>query len=176
MTLKVVQIKPARAAEVEDDEYLPLSVHWMSPGSAGTPAYYFVRGSEDAADGYIELKMEPLTGEVIGLIVITMPKRRELMPGFRPSSLPTVAGAVCVDLSNWDLERDQFTRQGQVDELCSLVVIKDETHVYFALSDITPVCSVLADGIGFGLGPENELAGIVVSRDLNWDQTALSGA
>ncbi|QUQ66190.1 hypothetical protein [Kutzneria sp. CA-103260] len=163
MVLRVTRVVEARTGDVEGDVYVPFSVDWVPVGSAGTPAYYFAEDRDGGSSaGYVELKIERVTGEVIAVVVVNLPKRQAAMPDL--TGIPVVEGGVRVDLAPWEPNPDLVPTKERFDERCPLSVAEDETHVYFGLSDTAPVRLVMAGPTGFGIGPDDELTGIVVAR------------
>lgn len=81
-----------RNGVVHGDDYIPLSVNWVQVGSV-RPVYYRIRSSDG---GDVELKIEPLRGELIGAVVIDSPARRVGVPKSIYISSRVAEGAVFI--------------------------------------------------------------------------------
>jgi len=170
--VKIAEIGDARTVSVTGDEYVPLTVTWIAPESVGVS---LLASMEDRTGGYgggqITVKLEPLTGEVAGVVVANTPKASPGDGFVRPSELPTVVGGIRVDRSPWDLNPDLVAQREVVGESAPLSVFADDDYVYFGFSESVPVKKVMAGAAGFAVGHDGELTGLVVERDaLSFDE------
>jgi hypothetical protein len=160
--LTVKSVSDPRVASVDDDPYILFSADWVSPGGAGLPVYYFAtdQSSESGKNGFIEVKLERLTGEVIGAVVVSLPTARSDIP----DSIPFENGAVRVDMEPWVPNPDLVPTKGRFDESESLSVSFNDSHIYFAFCDELPVRWVMGGTVGFGVGLEGELTGLIAEN------------
>jgi hypothetical protein len=98
--LVVNNVSEPRAPHVEFDDYIPLQIDWVEPGSV-RPVYYRAVGSDG---GDIEIKFEPLTGLLVGIVVNEFPSL--CSEGIRDCLTPTEDGQAHFDLASWSLNAD----------------------------------------------------------------------
>jgi hypothetical protein len=161
--LRVVRVGEPRPASVESDDYICLAyiclaVDWVPPASV-RPVYYRVHGE---LSGDVEVKLEPNTGEVIGLVVIEPPSNRIRVPR---SALErgSGSGAVFIDLEEWDLDADHFPRRQVVHDKQTLALGEAEGSIYYSWFDEEPDRFIWSGSVGLGITVSNKLSGIVLS-------------
>jgi hypothetical protein len=165
VTVKVAEIVEPRTSAVAGDSYVPATVTWIAPEFVGLP---LLVGIEDRVDGYeggrLTVKLEPLTGEIAGAVVVNAPKAGP-GPGFvRPAELPTVAGGIRVDRTPWQLNPDLVATLEVIGETGPLTLFEDDEHVFFGFSESVPVKKVMAGGAGFTVDRDEVLTGLVIER------------
>jgi hypothetical protein len=149
-----------RAAKIWGDAYTPLVVNWAPVGSV-RPIYYRV---QSPGGGDIELQIEPLKGEVIGVTVIEDPALKVKMPDPTYVASRTDEGAVFVDREPWSLNPDCVPTREVIYEESQLSWAEDRKNLYFSLSDTEPDRFILAGQAGFGIAEPNLLVGIISEK------------
>jgi hypothetical protein len=158
--LAVTHTDRPRNAVVRSDDYIPLSVNWVQVGSV-RPVYYRIRSSDG---GNVELKIEPLRGELIGAVVIDSPARRVGVPKsiYIPSRV--TEGAVFVNLAKWNLNPDNVPTTEYVYEETQLGWGEDESYLYYSFSDEEPGRFVMAGSAGFGITEPDMLSALISKK------------
>lgn len=152
---------PPRPAVIElKDDYIPLSVHWVPVGSV-RPVYYRAHGADD---GDIELKLEPLTGEIIGAVIIRSPAQRVEMPAAAHDPNQAGQGSVFVDLSAWELNPDLVPKRDVVSEEDDMSWSEDSDYLYYSWSPLQPQRFIFAGNAGFGIADANILTSIIARK------------
>jgi hypothetical protein len=158
--LFVVRTEEPRNAEVRSDDYIPLSVNWVRVGSV-RPIYYRIQ-SDDGGD--IELKIEPLRGELVGATVIDSPKRRLHVPQAIHAPARVTEGSVFVNLELWEPNPDNVPTKQVIYEKDDLGWGEDEVYLYYAFSDTTPDRFIFAGDAGFGITDSNILSALISKK------------
>lgn len=158
--LYVTHTDRPRNAEIRSDDYVPLSVNWVAIGSV-RPIYYRLQ-SDDGGD--IELKIEPLRGELIGATVIDSPMRRAQVP--EAANIPSRAtqGSVFVGLELWDPNPDNVPTKEVVYEKSDLGVGEDADYLYYTFADAVPDKFIFAGRAGFGVADSGMLSAIISQK------------
>jgi hypothetical protein len=149
-----------RNAVVHCDDYIPLSVNWVQVGSV-RPIYYRIQ-SVDGGD--VELKIEPLRGELIGAVVIENPARMVPVPKPIYTSSRVTEGAVFVVLEKWDLNPDNVPTKEYVYEEGRLGWGEDPSYLYYSFSDEEPDRFVMAGSAGFGITGTDTLSALISKK------------
>jgi hypothetical protein len=157
--LTVTHTGRPRNGVVHGDDYIPLSVNWVQVGSV-RPIYYRIRSSDG---GDVELKIEPLRGELIGAVVIDSPERRVEVPKSIYVSSRVTEGAVFVNLAKWNLNPDNVPTIEYVYDEGWLGCGEDENYLYYPFSGEEPDRFVMAGSAGFGIA-ESDLLSALVSK------------
>jgi hypothetical protein len=164
--MKVRAVLSPRPADVYDDPYIPFKVRWYPVGEAGALAYYYIEDPAGSKYGYLEIGIEPLTGEILAVVLVLAPQRRK---GPGPNlDLPVVAGAVKVEMDAWELNPDAVPTVDRVDVTEALAVSDNERYVYFSFSEDLPVKWVMAGAAGFGVSADDEVTGVVAEKEGPW--------
>lgn len=155
--LKVVRVGDPRRVSVESDECISLAVDWVRAGSV-RPVYYRVSGD---ATGDVEIKLEPHTGEVIGLVVIEPPTER-IAP---PNSVDEARnGSVFVDLTEWSPNPDLSPQREVVHDKQALAMGETEDRIYYSWLRDSPDDFVWSANVGLGISAGGLLTGVLVLR------------
>lgn len=149
-----------RSATIWCDAYTPLVVSWVPVGSV-RPIYYRVQ-SPDGGD--IELQIEPLRGEVIGVTVIEDPAYQVKIPDSVRMSSRTDEGAIFIDRDPWNLNPDCVPTREVVYEEGQLGRAEDEKNLYYSLSAVEPDRFILAGKAGFGIAGSDKLVAIISEK------------
>jgi|HubBroStandDraft_3_1064219.scaffolds.fasta_scaffold03890_2 hypothetical protein len=165
--LTVTHVDRPRNAVVRGDEYVPLSVNWVQVGSV-RPIYYRIRSSDD---GDVELKIEPLRGELIGAVVIDSPTRRVQVPKSIYISSLVTEGAVFVSLKKWNPNPDNVPTTEYVYEEGRLGWGEDATYLYYSFSDREPDRFIMAGNAGFGIMEPDLVTALISKKPLSGSQT-----
>jgi hypothetical protein len=158
--LLVKHIGQPRSASIESDDYIPLSVDFVPVGSV-RPVYYRAHGR---GGGEMELKLEPLTGEIIGAVVIRSPAQRVEMPAAAHDPGKASKGSVFVDLGPWDLNPDLVPTRNVVSEEDEMSWSEDSDFLYYSWSPLQPETFAFTGNAGFGLTETNILTCIIVKK------------
>lgn len=158
--LTVTHTDRPRDAVVHGDDYIPLSVNWVQVGSV-RPIYYRIRSSDG---GDVELKIEPLRGELIGAVVIDSPARRAQVPNSIYVSSQVTEGAVFVDLEKWAPNPDNVPTAENFCEEGQLGWGEDATYLYCSFSDREPDRFIMAGSAGFGIMEPDLLAALISKK------------
>ena len=127
--------------------------------------YYFVEERDGGSKyGYTEVSIEPLTGEVLGVVITLSPTRRIPMPAVEGKEEFFDEGLVRVDTAAWRPNPDNVPTIGRVDEQAHLSVAENQRRVYFAINEIEPVRWIMSGPVGFGIGASSELTGILAEK------------
>jgi hypothetical protein len=158
--LVVTHLDQPRNAVVQSDDYIPLSVNWVEVGSV-RPIYYRIRSADG---GYVELKIEPLRGELIGAVVIDSPARRVEVPESIYITSQVTEAALFVGLENWEPNPDNVPTREYVSEESRLGWGEDATYLYYSFSDLEPDRFVMAGSAGFGIVEPDLLAAVISKK------------
>jgi hypothetical protein len=158
--LFVARTEQPRDADVRSDDYIPLSVNWVRVGSV-RPIYYRIQ-SDDGGD--IELKIEPLRGELVGATVIGNPMRRVQVPQTIYMPPLVTEGSVFVNLKLWNPNPDNVPTKQVIYEKDALGWGEDEVYLYYAFSDATPNRFVFAGDAGFGISDSDMLSALISKK------------
>lgn len=158
--LFVSHTEQPRSAEIRSGDYIPVSVNWVTIGSV-RPIYYRLQ-SDDGGD--IEVKIEPLRGELVGATVIDSPLRRVDLP--RAAYIPSrvTQGAVFVGVELWDPNPDNVPTKQVVYEKGDLGFGEDESYVYYAFSDAVPDKFIFAGDAGFGVTDSGMVSALISKK------------
>lgn len=158
--LSVAHTDQPRNAEIRSDDYIPLSVNWVPIGSV-RPIYYRVQ-SDDGGD--IELKIEPLRGELVGATVIDSPMRHVQVPqaAYMPSRV--TQASVFVNRELWNLNPDNVPTKEVTYEKGDLGVGEDECYFYYTFSDGVPDKFIFAGRAGFGVTDSGMLSALISKK------------
>jgi hypothetical protein len=155
--LRVVKVGDPRPVTVEFDDYVSLAVDWVEAGSV-RPVYYRV-SAEDSGD--VEVKLEPHTGELIGLVVIESPTERIPIPDAVDRGR---LGSIYVDLAEWGLNPDRFPRREVIHDKQILGVGEAEDKIYYSWLPESPDRFVWSGKVGLGVTANDLLTGVLVTR------------
>ncbi len=93
--IKIVSAVPCSPARATVDPWVPLTIEWNIPLNGGA-LYLFAR---DPDDGYVEFKLDPDSGALVGMTVIDSP--RETTRAIVRSTDTSVSESPVVDLEFW---------------------------------------------------------------------------
>lgn len=93
--VSVTGVVEASGASSETDPWIPLSVKWDVLRADG-PLYLLLK---DPVDGFVELKIDPESGALVGFVVIDLPRADEWRRS--PGELPLRAGTAAVAREMW---------------------------------------------------------------------------
>jgi hypothetical protein len=158
--LAVTHTDRPRNAVVHSDDYIPLSVNWVEVGSV-RPVYYRIRSSDG---GNVELKIEPLRGELIGAVVIDSPARGVGIPESIYISSQVTEGAIFVELKKWNPNPDNVPTKEYVNEEGRLGWGEDANYLYCSFSDQEPDRFIMAGSAGFGIVEPDLLAALISKK------------
>jgi hypothetical protein len=163
--LRVTGIEPAKALRDASDAYVEISLDWRPESLAATPASCLVRDRSGSDGGYVQVKVEPLTGEVYSVVMVTRPVAVVEVPPWL--SMPVEQGVVRLDLAPWpkDPDRDAAEALSLFKWTSDLAIGRNEHGVYLALSAVRPVRWVMSGAAGFGVGAGGELTGVRYEGD-----------
>ena len=158
--LFVMRTDQPRNAEARFDDYIPLSVNWVPAGGV-RPIYYRIQ-SDDGGD--IELKIEPLRGELVGATVIDSPGRRVEVPQtiYVPSQVKE--GSVFVNIEPWNPNPDNVPAKRVIYEKDALGWGEDEVYLYYTFSYTTPNRFIFAGDAGFGIADSDTLSALISKK------------
>lgn len=122
--MQFVRYGEPRVATIESDDYIPVAVDWATAGTVG-PIYYWV---SDPHGGDVELRIEPLRGEVVGVTMIESPVRRTSYLDRSGPAIPAEPGAVFVDVGPWGPNPDRVPTRTVVREAGTLTWSENETE------------------------------------------------
>ncbi|WP_147397376.1 hypothetical protein [Amycolatopsis panacis] len=159
--LRVIGIESVKVLRDESDEYVELSLEWRPDNLATTPASCFVRDRSGSEGGYVQVRVEPLAGEVYSVVMVIRPVVVIEVPSW--SSMVTESGMVRLDLASWpgDPGRSGAAEAlSRVDWVSDLAIGENEHGAYLALFAVPPVRWVMSGDAGFGIGAGGELTGV----------------
>lgn len=158
MPLHVTGVRPARPPAIDTD---PLKVSWFPVGSVG-PVYCMLRADNG---GLLEIKVEPLTGELVAVILVLGPPLTApplLVPD--ADEMILVEGNVQLDLAPWAPNPDGAATKSLVDQYGPLGLVETEEHVEIRLAD-DPVCQRVASGAAdVGLSGDGRLISVRIAQ------------
>lgn len=158
--LFVAHTDQPRNAEVRSDAYIPLSVSWVTIGSV-QPIYYRIQ-SDDGGD--VELKIEPLRGELVGAVVIDSPVRHVQVPQAAHMPSRVTQGSVFVSLELWNPNPDNVPTKKVIYEKGDLGAGEDRVYLYYAFSDAVPARFIFAGRAGFGITDSGVLSALISKK------------
>ena len=162
MTIKVMSSVPSPPAVVTVDPYIPLSVVWgIDPSTS--PLYLFV---SDPEQGYVELKVHPGSGALVGFVVIDVPRRAGSEPA--TTAAPTVhpGESPVLDLSLWPWkETPDYWEPARrdIDRTTALSLASTADTMAIRFAAVPVVRSIEAGDARVGVSREGELVVIEVS-------------
>ncbi|MBW3084965.1 hypothetical protein KEM60_01156 [Austwickia sp. TVS 96-490-7B] len=162
MAIRLLASAPSPAAKVAVDPWIPLSVVWdVEPDVS--PLYLFVR---DPDQGYVELKVHPESGALVGAVIIDLPRPDEHLRRLRGASTPQRSETAVLDLEIWPWKetpdyREPARRDIDVECPLSLTAASDQMTIWFSS---LPVAQVLKAGpVEVGVSMEGELVAVMAS-------------
>ena len=163
MAIKILASAASRAAQVVVDPWVPLSVVWdVAPEVS--PLYLFVR---DPDHGYVELKVHPESGALVGMVVIDSPLPDESARLLGGATAPKGSETAVLDLQLWPWKETPDYREPvrrDIDVLCPLSVTTSADQMTIWFSD-RPVARILKAGpVEVGVSAEDELVAIMASE------------
>ncbi|WP_158882301.1 hypothetical protein [Amycolatopsis anabasis] len=168
MGLMVAAVGPSKVPVDRSDEYLPLSIDFDPGQECVDSIYYLVEERYGGAnEGYVELKVEPSSGGILGVVAITKPRTGCDVPPFGNDGLPIAEGLARVDVSKWSaLKGERDPHVNFVRERSSLAFGENDTSVYLSLSPVAPVKWLVSGFVGFGVGADGELTGVISNKTI----------
>ncbi|MDT7725948.1 MAG: hypothetical protein QOI21_2524 [Actinomycetota bacterium] len=155
--LTVVEVIPPVDAVDCSDYYIALSLRFRPEAEVGLYCY-FEQLCGGSNQGYLEVKVAADTGEIASFVALKLP----VLGGDFPADVPVVEGSVRLDLARWaDLGDDP--RIHSVNERAPITVSRKDGSVYYSFSDVAPERFAVSGSVGFGIGPDNELTGMMIN-------------
>ncbi|GAB3661202.1 hypothetical protein GCM10028833_41200 [Glycomyces tarimensis] len=157
--LRVLGKASCSGVEATGDRWVPLAVYWGVNLRDG-PLYLFVTGREG---GYIELKVDPNSGALYGLVIINLPPRSERAveaTGIEPES-----GVPVFDLELWDWKvtpdyREPAGRDAEMDSRLWYSTPSGHFALWFSSSAVRQYLT--AGDVSVGVSSNEDLVCIVV--------------
>lgn len=166
MPIRVVSTVPTPSAIATVDPWVPLSLVWEIDPSV-VPLYLFVR---DPVQGYVELKVHPESGALVGLVLIDLP--REVAGQQCLESVERVSGSTtpALDLELWPWKetpdyREPARRDVDAEVALSLTSTDRTVAIWFGQDAVSRVLQ--AGDVQAGVSMDDELIVIMVSG-LDW--------
>ena len=153
--LRVVKVGDPRPVTLESDDYISLAVDWVPAGSV-RPVYYRVSCE---AGGDVEIKLEPHTGEVIGLVVVAPPTEHISVPSYVEEARH---GSAFVDLAEWSPNPDLSPQREVVHDKQVLAMGESEDRIYYSWLDEPPEDFVWSANVGLGISAGGLMTGVMV--------------
>lgn len=178
MDIEVLSAGVARDAAFATGGVAPFSVSWKPVQVTGVCLWLGI-GSLDAGlgMGYVEVRIAPMSGEVVGLSVVKMPRlaSAELpvnLDELPPPSFPTanVDFGIRIDRSAWELSQRGIPQRAVVLVERTIEQYRPRRGVYLSLSDERPEKKFSHGRLEFVLDKRNNFAGIVIPVDLLSDK------
>lgn len=151
MRLSLKSTSAPRPARIDFDDYVPLRVHWVEPGSVS--AVYCRLVGELGGD--LEVKLEPLTGELIGIVVNEFPPHCE--HGILDSDEVAAHAQPRFDLAPWNPTPDAVPTSDVVRVEVAMCMEPYRGDVKLRLRMEPAARWTDVDGIGIGTTAEGEL-------------------
>lgn len=162
VAIKVVSSVPSPPAVATVDPWIPLSVVWEIDPFV-SPLYLFVH---DPEQGYVELKIHPQSGALVGIVLIDLPRTADAEPATDDAAAARDSESPVLDLTLWSWKetpdyREPTRRDIDVEAALSLSSAEDMMSIWF---EAKPVARFLQAGNArVGVSRDDELVVITVS-------------
>jgi hypothetical protein len=162
MAIRIVASAPSPAAKVAVDPWIPLSVVWdVEPNVS--PLYLFVR---DPDQGYVQFKVHPESGALVGAVVIDLPRTDESARLLRGATTAQGSETAVLDLEIWPWKENPDYRdpvRPDIDVVCPLSVTTSSDQLTIWFSNLPVACVLKAGPVEVGVSTEGELVAVMAS-------------
>ncbi|QPL06037.1 MULTISPECIES: hypothetical protein [Actinomyces] len=159
VVVRTVGVAPSTGTLIETDRWVPLMMEWDSVIS-DAPLYLFIR---EPADGFVELKIDPDTGALIGFVIIDLPQ--EDGRGRTLHGVPAKAGTPVVDRDMWPCKVTPDYREPakrNVDMSLSLASSVDDNCLTVWIGEGQPEANLTTEDVAVTIGRDGALLAISV--------------
>ncbi|MDO5082437.1 MAG: hypothetical protein Q4D89_03410 [Arachnia propionica] len=157
--VRTVGVAASTGTVIETDRWVPLMMEWDCVIS-DAPLYLFIR---DPADGFVELKIDPDTGALIGFVIIDLPQKDDR--GRTLHGVPTKVGTPVVDRDMWPWKVTPDYREPakrNVDMTLPLASSVDDDHLTVWIGEGQPEVNLTTGDVAVTIGRDGALLAISV--------------
>ncbi|MGW4828387.1 hypothetical protein ACWEOG_12480 [Amycolatopsis japonica] len=171
MVVKLVSFGEIRDAVVSRAENVAFTVAWVSCKIAGSGLWLCIEDRKKGfAGGYVELRIDPMSAEIVGLSVLRVPAASTIelasaiddLPVVSVGDLPKIAFGPRVDRSMWEPGPRQIPRRAVVQEARNLESWRLRNRIYISFSEAKPEKKIPYGPVEFVVDEGCDLVGIVV--------------
>ncbi|WP_125695014.1 hypothetical protein [Amycolatopsis sp. WAC 04169] len=171
MVVKVASFGEARDAVVSRVENVPFTVAWVPCKIAGSGLWLCIEDRKKGfAGGYVELRIDPMSAEIVGLSVLRNPvasthesaSDTDDLPVVSIGDLPKIAFGPKVDVSMWEPGPRRIPRRAVVQEARNLESWRLRNGIYISFSETKPKKKIPCGPVEFVVDEGCDLVGIVV--------------